>query len=134
MNDETMLIDREEYAPPGADDIFAKLPGRVRDIATLRGLGYTCMEIGRRFGITPQAVSATLARHHRHVGDFGQRKEMLELSARAANVLTRIGINTRAEARGRDIFALLRRERNCGEKTIAEIRCWLESGEKRHPA
>lgn len=134
MNDQTILIDREECAPPGADDVFAKLPGRVRDIATLRGLGYTCMEIGRRFGITPQAVSATLARHHRHVGDFGQRKEMLELSARAANVLTRIGINTRAEARGRDIFALLRRERNCGEKTIEEIRCWLESGEKRHPA
>jgi len=126
MNDETMLIDREECAPPDADDIFAKLPGRVRDIATLRGLGYTCMEIGRRFGITPQAVSATLARHHRRVGDFGQRKAMLELSARAVNALTRLGISTRAEARGRDIFTLLRRERNCGEKTIDEIRRWLE--------
>jgi hypothetical protein len=128
MNNETTLIDREECAPRGADDALAGLPGRVRDIATLRGLGYTCMEIGRRFGITPQAVSATLARHHRHVGDFGQRQEMLELSARAANVLTRIGINSRAEARGRDIFALLRHERNCGEKTMDEIRRWLERG------
>jgi len=130
MNDGTTLIDREECAPRGADDVLARLPGRVRDIATLRGLGYTCMEIGRRFGITPQAVSATLARYHRHVGDFGQRQEMLELSARAANVLTRIGINSRAEARGRDIFALLRRERNCGEKTMDEIRRWLARGEE----
>jgi DNA-directed RNA polymerase alpha subunit len=51
---------------------------------------------------------------------------MLELSARAANVLTRLGINTRAEARGRDILALLRRERNCGAKTMDEIRRWLQ--------
>jgi hypothetical protein len=128
MSDETALIDREEYAVTGADDVLAKLPGRVRDIATLRGLGYTCMEIGRRFGITPQAVSATLARHHRRIGDFGRRKDMLELSARASNALTRIGIESRADVRGRDIFALLRRERNCGEKTLDEIRRWLERG------
>ena len=129
MNSEFSLIDREECAPPGADDVLANLPGRVRDIATLRGLGYTCFEIGRRFGITAQAVSATLARYHHRVGDFGERKEMLELSARAANALTRIGIVSRADARGRDIFALLRRERNCGEKTMDEIRRWLERGE-----
>ena len=128
MSEETALMDREEFAPPGADDILGRLPGRVRDIATLRGLGYTCMEIGRRFGITPQAVSATLARHHRRIGDFGQRQDMLELSARASNALTRIGIESRADVRGRDIFALLRRERNCGEKTLDEIRRWLERG------
>lgn len=128
MNDETTLIDREEFAPSGADDVLAALPGRVRDIATLRGLGYTCMEIGRRFGITPQAVSATLARHRRHAGEFGRRKEMLELSARAANVLTRLGIGTRAEGRERDIFTLLCRERNCGAKTVDEIRRWLGHG------
>ena len=128
MSSEVSLIEREECAPPGADDVLANLPGRVRDIATLRGLGYTCLEIGRRFGITPQAVSATLARHHRRVDDLGLRRDMLELSARAANALTRLGINSRAEARQRDIFVLLRRERNCGEKTLDEIRRWLECG------
>jgi hypothetical protein len=126
MNRDVSLLDRPEYAPPGAEDILAKLPGRARDIATLRGLGYTCMEIGRRFGITAQAVSATLARHHRRIGDFGAGSEMLELSARAANALTRIGIERRADAHGRDVFALLRRERNCGEKTLEEICRWLE--------
>ena len=129
MNDETALIDREEFAPPGADDVLANLPGRVRDIATLRGLGSKCIEIGRRFGITAQAVSATLARYHRQVGDLAERKEMLELSARAVNVLTRIGVSSRSDARGRDIFVLLRRERNCGEKTMDEIRRWLERGD-----
>ena len=131
MNDDSALIDREQFAvAPGTDDVLSSLPGRVRDIATLRGLGYKCVEIGLRFGITAQAVSATLARYHRHVGDFRERKHMLELSARACNVLTRLGIENRSDARGCDIFALLRRERNCGEKTIDEIRRWLERGDE----
>ena len=134
MNSDLSLIDREEFASPGADGVFLNLPGRVRDIATLRGLGYTCIEIGRRFGITPQAVSATLARHHRRIGDFGARQEMLELSGRAVNVLSRIGVNNRADARGRDVFALLHRERNCGAKTLEEIRGWLDRGTEETPA
>jgi hypothetical protein len=125
MNDERSLIDREEFAAAGAGDMLADLPARVRDIATLRGLGYKCFEIGRRFGITAQAVSATLARYHRHIGNFRERKDMLELSSPAVNVLARIGIMSRADVQGRDIFALLRRERNCGAKTIDEIRRWL---------
>jgi len=129
MTHDVPLIDREECAPPGADDVLAKLPGRVRDIATLRGLGYKCVEIGRRFGITAQAVSATLARHHRRIGDFGLGSDLLELSARGANALARVGVNSRADTHCRDIFALLRRERNCGEKTLDEIRRWLERGE-----
>lgn len=133
MNSECSLIDREEFAVCGADDILAKLPRRVRDIATLRGLGYTCMEIGRRFAITPQAVSATLARHHRRMGDFDARKDMLELSARAANALSRIGVNSRADAIKRDVFVLLRRERNCGEKTLEEIRIWLARANEQAP-
>lgn len=128
MDRDASLIDREEYASPGAGDVLDLLPGRVRDIATLRGLGFTCLEIGRRFGITPQAVSATLARYHRRIGDFAERKDMLELSGRASNALSRIGVNCRADARSRDIFALLRRERNCGEKTLEEIRRWLTRG------
>jgi len=31
-----------------------ELPQRVRDIATLRGLGYTFREISEQFGVTPQ--------------------------------------------------------------------------------
>lgn len=125
MDSEFSLIDRDGFSAPGTDDLLAKLPGRVRDIATLRGLGYTCLEIGRRFGITPQAVSATLARHHRRMGDFSARQDMLELSSRAANALSRIGVNSRADALRRDVFVLLRRERNCGEKSIEEIRRWI---------
>jgi len=128
MSNDSAFFDRAEYAPPGADEILAQIPGRARDIATLRGFGYTCLEIGRRFGISAQAVSATLARHHRRVGDFGAGSEMLELSARAANALARLGIERRGDVRGRDVFALLRRERNCGEKTLEEIHRWLERG------
>ena len=125
MDSEFSLIDREESSVPAAADVLAELPGRVRDIATLRGLGYTCMEIGRRFGITPQAVSATLARYHRRMTDLGARQDMLELSGRAVNALSRIGVNSRADALNRDVFVLLRRERNCGEKTLEQIRRWI---------
>ena len=129
MSSEVSLIDREECSVPGADDILATLPGRVRDIAALRGLGFTCMDIGRRFGITPQAVSATRTtraypdglRNHPSTDGAGP--------ARAANALSRIGVNSRADARGRDVFTLLSRERNCGTKSLDEIRRWLERGE-----
>ena len=67
------------------------------------------------------------------MGDFGARQDMLELSARAANALSRIGVNSRTDARSRDVFALLRRERNCGEKSLEEIRRWLGLGEENPP-
>ena len=133
MDSEFSLIDREECSVPAAADVLAELPGRVRDIATLRGLGYTCMEIGRRFGITPQAVSATLARYHRRMTDLGARQDMLELSGRAVNALSRIGVNSRADALNRDVFVLLRRERNCGEKTLEEIRRWIGRANEQAP-
>ena len=129
MTPQTPLIDRQDCALSATEEMLAELPGRVRDIATLRGLGYSCMEIGRRLGITPQAVSATLMRHRRRVRDLGGTSDLLELSARAANALTRLGIHRRADVQGRDLFALLRRERNCGAKTLEEIRRWLARGE-----
>ena len=33
-----------------------ELPQRIRDIATLRGLGYTFREISKQFEVTPQAI------------------------------------------------------------------------------
>lgn len=119
------LLDRRECSA-AADDALATLPGRVRDIATLRGLGYTCHEIGRRLGITPQAVSATLMRHRRRIRDIGGRSELLELSARAANALSAVGVRCRADAVGRDLLTLLRCRRNCGAKTLDEIGRWLD--------
>ena len=119
------LLDRRECSA-ATDDALATLPGRVRDIATLRGLGYTCHEIGRRLGITPQAVSATLMRHRRRVRDIGARSELLELSARATNALSAIGVRSRADARDRNLPALLRHRRNSGAKTLDEISRWLD--------
>jgi len=126
MNDHPPLLDRQGATPAVTADMLAALPGRVRDIATLRGLGYSCREIGRRLGITSQAVSATLMRYRRRVRDIGGRSELLELSARAANALSSLGVRSRADACGRDLLARLRYRRNCGSKTLEEISCWLD--------
>jgi DNA-binding CsgD family transcriptional regulator len=120
------LLDRRECAPAVADRTLAALPGRVRDVATLRGLGYSCLEIGRRLGITPQAVSATLVRHRRRVREMGGHSDLLELSARAVNALSSLGVRSRADAGGRDLLARLRHRRNCGSKTLDEISRWLD--------
>ena len=114
--------------PPDRGWAAFPLAAGLAVVATLRGLGFTCQEIGRRFGITPQAVSATLSRHHRRIDDMKGCPEMSELSVRSVNALSRIGVNSRAEACGRDIFTLLLRERNCGAKSLEEIRRWLERG------
>jgi predicted transcriptional regulator len=129
MTAHSPLLDREECSSAAVQDMLAALPGRVRDIATLRGLGYTCHEIGRRLGITPQAVSATLMRHRRRVRDIGGRSELLELSARAANALSSLGVRSRADARTANLLARLRHRRNCGAKTLDEIGRWLDGPE-----
>ena len=88
-----------QLPPEPRDKILEGLHARVREMATLRGLGFKCLEIGRRFGISAQAVSITLARYrHRHDLLDGNA-EMLELSSRAANALSRIGVTTREGVR-----------------------------------
>lgn len=101
------------------------LPSRVRDIAIMRGLGYSLAEIARHMGTTPQAVSIMLQRHRARIKELGVRTEHWELSTRAANVLGRLRVATREEARAKNVAAKLRGQRNCGEKTIREIESWL---------
>lgn len=104
-----------------ADDI----PHRVRDIAMMRGLGYSFREIARQLNVTPQAVSLMLSRHRRALKSLDGAMELCRLSARAVNALGRHGITTREEARDKNVLQLLRGERNCGRKTLEEIERWM---------
>jgi len=105
--------------------VIEALPSRVRDIAIMRGLGYKLQEIARHIGLTPQAVSIMLQRHRGRIRELGVRTEHWGLSTRAANVLGRLRVSTREEARTKSVVAKLRGQRNCGEKTIREIERWL---------
>lgn len=104
---------------------FDSLPARVRDIAVLRGLGYTFREIGRQFGQTPQAVSLMLQRHRRSLNSLTTAPQLRQLSARAVNVLGRHGIRSREDCMNLDLLRVLNGERNCGRKTKEEIFRWL---------
>jgi len=108
--------------------VIEALPSRVRDIAIMRGLGYKLQEIARHMGLTPQAVSIILQRHRGRIKELGVRTEHWGLSTRAANVLGRLRVSTREEARTKSVVAKLRGQRNCGEKTIREIERWLAEG------
>jgi hypothetical protein len=101
------------------------LSPRLLEIAAMRGLGYKLHEIAAEFGCSPQSVSLMLARHRRRLSSLGPRAEHWQLSIRATNVLGRLRIFSREQARSRDISRLLRGQRNCGAKTIAEIERWL---------
>ena len=112
-------------------EVFAVLehiPGRIRDIAVLRGLGYSYREIASPLGVTPQAVSLMLMRHKRCLKQLKNSSDLHSLSARAVNVLSRHGVATREEARDKNVLALLQQERNCGAKTISEIQRWMNDG------
>jgi hypothetical protein len=102
------------------------LPRRVRDIAALRGLGYSFREIGREFEVSPQAVSLMLSRHRRVLKQLRGALELQGLSTRAVNALDRFGIRSREDAAGRNLPDLLKGERNCGAKTRSEIERWLD--------
>ena len=116
--------------PPGTMSAAALegLPQRVRDIATLRGFGYSFRQISEQFGITPQAVSLMLSRHRKTLKSLRGAFELNNLSARAVNALGRHGIRTREEARRQSVLEMLKNERNCGRKTLGEIEQWLDGG------
>ena len=101
------------------------VPQRVREIAMLRGLGYSFRQIADQLHVTPQAVSLMLSRHRRSLKSLRGAVELSHLSARAVNALGRHGIRTREEAKQRKIIDLLAGERNCGRKTLSEIEQWL---------
>lgn len=105
---------------------LANVPWRVREIAMLRGLGYSYREIGRELKVTPQAVSLMLIRNRRPVKSLRKHVDLLGLSPRAVNVLARHRVTRREEARGRHLLELIKNERNCGSKTIEEIRRWMD--------
>jgi predicted transcriptional regulator len=107
---------------PGLDQV----PQRIRQLAMLRGLGYSFREIGKQLGVSPQAVSLMLSRHRRAFKSLSQAMELGNLSARAVNALGRHGISNRDEARQRRVLDLLKDERNCGRKTLDEITRWMD--------
>lgn len=108
-----------------------KVPERVRLIALLRGLGFPSKAIGRLFGATPHAVSMMLHRHRRLLGGLNGSFALHGLSARAINALGRYKIRTPAEARSRNILALLQGQTNCGKRTLDEIARWMAQEDRK---
>jgi hypothetical protein len=109
-----------------------EVPERVRQIAMMRGLGYSYREIAGPFSVTPQAVSLMLMRHRRALKSLRGAMELSALSPRAVNVLGRHGIRTQGQARQANVLERLAGERNCGRKTLEEIARWIsEDAESR---
>jgi len=109
---------------------LSAVPERVRQIAMLRGLGYSYRQIAGPLQVTPQAVSLMLMRHRRSLKSLRAAMELNSLSARAVNALGRHGIRTREQARQANVLERLAGERNCGRKTIKEIARWVEQAEE----
>lgn len=107
---------------------LANVPARIRDVAALRGLGYSYREIGRPLNITGQAVSIMLGRYRRSLKSLRKSMELCNLSSRAVNALGRHGVTSREQARSVSILELLENERNCGRKTLEEIARWMNDG------
>lgn len=130
----TMHLQSEQLAAPavGLNSNLDAVPQRIREIAMLRGLGYSFRQIAEQFSVTPQAVSLMLSRHRRTIKSLRGALELRNLSPRAVNALGRHGIRTRDQARERDAVALLKGERNCGRKTLEEITHWLDGDNGQH--
>ena len=77
---------------------MSDVPERVRQIAMLRGLGYSYRQIAGPLHVTPQAVSLMLMSHRRSLKSLRDAIELSSLSARTVNVLGRHGIRTREQA------------------------------------
>lgn len=107
------------------DQALDSSPGRVRDIAALRGLGFTYREISQYYNVTPQAVSLLLSRHHRKMEAIGGRPLLVALSSRATTALRRLGVETREDAVAAKVLSKLAHARNCGRKTLDEIEHWM---------
>ena len=130
----TMHLQSEQLAAPaaGLNSNLDTVPQRIREIAMLRGLGYSFRQIAEQFSVTPQAVSLMLSRHRRTIKSLRGALELRNLSPRAVNALGRHGICTRDQAREKDAVALLKGERNCGRKTLEEITHWLDGDNGQH--
>lgn len=105
------------------------VPQRIREIAMLRGLGYSFRQISGLFNVTPQAVSLMLSRHRHCLKALRGPIELNQLSPGAVNALGRHGIRTREEARRKNAAELLANARNCGRKTLEEIEAWMKEAE-----
>lgn len=124
MHLQTELIDSPNPGNPALEGV----PERIREIAMMRGLGYSFRQIAEQFCVTPQAISLMLSRHKRSLKSLRGATELTNLSSRAANALGRHHIRSREEARRMNVVELLKDARNCGRKTISEIERWLEDG------
>ena len=103
-----------------------EIPLHVRNVAALRGLGYSFRQIGATYGVTPQAASVMLARQKALLKNLQRQSELTGLSPRAVNCLGRLGLRNREAARAvSDLEAKLQHQRNCGQKTIREILDWI---------
>jgi len=125
MHLQTSTIDK----PANGTGALETVPERIREIAMMRGLGYSFREIADEFCVTPQAVSLMLARHKKTVKSLRGAAELTVLSSRAANALGRLKVRSREEARRMNVVESLRGTRNCGRKTISEIEHWLDEGQ-----
>jgi predicted transcriptional regulator len=130
MKTTTDVTHREKDEPASHPCALDTIPERVRQVAMLRGLGYSYRQIAGPLQVTPQAVSLMLMRHRRSLKSLRAAMELNSLSARAVNALGRHGIRTREQARQANVLERLAGERNCGRKTMEEIARWLEQEEE----
>lgn len=124
MHLQTATVDK----PNAVQSALDAVPERIREIAMMRGLGYSFRQIAEEFSVTPQAISLMLSRHKKTVKSLRGATELTTLSSRAANALGRLNVRNREEARRKDVVASLKGSRNCGRKTISEIEHWLDEG------